>query len=241
MSDGRPFHFRHFSMVHHEATMKIGTDAILLGAFVQIPLSGYVLDVGTGSGILCMMIAQRCSDCIIEAIDIDQASVDQANFNFLTSQWRSRLSAKLVDIKNFEPDSENKKYHLVLSNPPFFTSVFKAKQERRNLARHTDTLSHPELISATAHILHEDGIFAVIIPMDSVDGFLESCHQNHLYLNRQLNIIPIEGRQANRVILEFGYIKKDKPEHHSLYIRKTDGSFTPAYHELLKNFYLGLD
>lgn len=239
MSENRPFHFRHFSMMHHEATMKIGTDAILLGAFVQTPLSGYVLDVGTGSGILCMMIAQRCPDCIIGGIDIDQASVNQANFNFNTSQWRKRLSASIADIRLF--NSKNIKYHLILSNPPFFTSAFKTQHERRNLARHTDTLTHAELIEVAVGILHEDGIFAVVIPFDSLKSFQDICFENHLYLSRQINIIPVEDRQANRVILEFCFSKKNKPEVQSLTIRNMDGSFTPAYNQLLKNFYLGLD
>lgn len=240
MDNGRPFHFRFFSMKHEAATMKIGTDSILLGAWTWIPDSGKVLDIGTGSGILALMVAQRGRKLIIEGIDIDKLSVDLANFNFSTSRWRERLSAFQGDIKFYEPSKNSEKYQLILSNPPYFTSVFKTNFERKNLARHTDTLSHKQLIEAAKRFLHPQGKLSVIIPSELGKVFVSTGQENGLYLHRQLEIVPVEGKSANRFILELGFENKNKPEYHHLIIRKSDNSYTPAYNNLVKDYYLGI-
>lgn len=228
-------------MMHEAATMKIGTDAMLLGAWTRIPENGKVLDIGTGSGILALMVAQRSKNLMIEAIDIDKPSVDQALFNFESSRWRERLQAKVSHIQSFCLLEQVEKYQLILSNPPYFTSNFKSSLERKNLARHTDSLNHRQLIEAAARLLHQQGLFSVIIPYDSGDSFVAVASESGLFLQRKLAIVPVEGKSANRVILELGFGNKNKPEFQQLTIRKSDSSFTPAYNNLLKDFYLGIE
>jgi tRNA1Val (adenine37-N6)-methyltransferase len=240
MSGGRPFHFRFFSMMHEAATMKIGTDAMLLGAWTRIPEKGKALDIGTGSGILALMVAQRSEKLMIEAIDIDQLSVDQALFNFEASRWRERLLAITCSIQSFFLPSTAEKYQLILSNPPYFTSTFKSNLERKNLARHTDSLNHRQLIEAAARLLHPQGLFSVIIPYDFANTFVAVAAESGLFLQRKLTIVPVEGKSANRVALELSFENKNKPEIQQLTIRRSDSSFTPAYNNLLKDFYLGI-
>ncbi len=238
--DQRPFHFRYFSMLHDQSTMKVGTDAVLLGAWTKPPIAGQILDVGTGSGILSLMLAQRTEGCYITAVDIDQKSVEQAAFNFSISRWSNRLKALRKDFNDIDI-AHSEHYQLIISNPPFFTSTFKTRDDRKNLARHTDTLSHANLVALASHLLAEDGTLAVIIPMDSWPAFRAHCEANCLHVQRLCEIIPVDGRPANRVMIQAGKQPNEKPELQELILRETSGAFTPAYRQLLKAFYLGLD
>ena len=117
MTDARPFHFKHFSLYHHRSTMKVGTDAILLGRWTEVKPTDVVLDIGTGCGLLPLMLSQK-GVAQVDAVDIDKASVEEASVNFESSQWREHLKAYCADIVDFQP---NKKYDLIVSNPPFFS------------------------------------------------------------------------------------------------------------------------
>lgn len=227
-------------MEHDASTMKIGTDAVVLGAWVKVPDEGLVLDVGTGSGILALMIAQRTKSCVINAIDIDNESVKQATTNFQRSRWSSRLTALTADFSTFGQDEVEGIYDLVISNPPFFTSVFKTKHSRKNLARHTDTLSHKDLIANSFSILNSAGMFAVVIPADLSQQFEKMAYDAGYSCQRKCMVIPVEGRDPNRLMYEFVKKSIEKPEFETFTIRLSNGSFTPAYSKLLSDFYLGL-
>lgn len=227
-------------MMHHESTMKIGTDAVLLGAMVSVPSDGRLLDVGTGSGIIALMLAQRSLNCLIDAIDIDLPSIEQAHYNFQSSRWKLRLTAIHSSLQAYRPELSSNQYNLILSNPPFFSNSFKTIGERRNLARHTDSLSHAELVSNTVRLLHPKGIFAVIIPAGNFTELDNFCKSGGLKLTKLVRIIPVEGRETNRLIIEYQFETKEKPAETDFVIRRSDSQFTPEYKLLLKDFYLGL-
>lgn len=238
MPDKRPFHLRHFSLLHQQSTMKVGTDAIILGAWVNTDGLKTILDAGTGCGILALMIAQR-TGALIHAVEIDKLSANEAEVNFQTSQWHERLKVFHANFIDF-PALATHNYDLIISNPPFFTSTFKTQQPRRNLARHTHTLRFEDLIATAGKLLNKDGRLAVVLPMTESEAFIKLAAKHKLYPHRMLKIIPVRGREANRINLEFGIDAPDACQHDTFILRETDRRFTQAYRKLLKPYYLGL-
>ena len=236
MTDARPFHFKHFSLYHHRSTMKVGTDAILLGRWVEVKPMDVVLDIGTGCGLLPLMLSQK-GVAQVDAVDIDKASIEEATVNFEASQWREHLKAYYANIVDFQPD---KKYDLIVSNPPFFSHFSKCDSERKSRARHNDmTLSHEALCVSVCRLLKPDGRFALVLPsLESVD-FLKVAEKFGLFLYKKWNIIPMEGKTPNRVNMELRLIKPSEIQEDSFVLRGTDNRFTQQYHDYLKDFYLG--
>jgi tRNA1Val (adenine37-N6)-methyltransferase len=240
MSHNRPFHFRHFSLMHHQSTMKVGTDAILLGAWVDVDKVTTVLDIGTGSGIIPLMIAQRNSMATIVGVDIDGPSVAEAALNFKISQWRKRLMAVKADIRDFVTNCD-RRFDLIVSNPPFFTHGHKAQFQRRNLARFTDTLPFSDHVKAAEALLEKNGKLTIVLPTTESPKYIENAISAGFSVVRCLNIVPVEGREPNRVIIEF----KKKSQVHAVaetfVIRNSCGNFSDDYKKLLHNYYLGLE
>lgn len=230
------FHFKHFSLNHDCSTMKVGTDAVLLGAWVGVKPTDWVLDIGTGCGILPLMLAQR-GVAKVHAVDIDEASALEAAENFQASQWNRNLFAFHADIRHFTMQCA---YDLIISNPPFFINSFKCDADRRNQARHTDTsLTFGDLIAAVRRLLKPDGRFAVVLPERESHEFLSLAEQNNLFLFRKENIIPIEGKEPNRVNLELRYGKPATTEISNMVIRRNDDFFSDDYQCRVSDFYLG--
>lgn len=230
------FHFKHFSLYHDRSTMKVGTDAVLLGAWVALKPTDWVLDVGTGCGILPLMLAQR-GIAKVHAVDLDEASALEASENFQASQWDRKLFAFHADVRKFTMQCA---YDLIISNPPFFVNSFKCDADRRNQARHTDSsLTFGELIAAVKRLLKPDGRFVVVLPLRESQEFIPLAEQQNLFVYNKENIIPVEGKEPNRVNLEFRYGKPETVASSELIIRRVDGSFTDAYDRVVADFYLG--
>lgn len=230
------FHFKHFSLNHDHSTMKVGTDAVLLGAWVEVKPTDWVLDIGTGCGVLPLMLAQR-GVAKVHAVDLDEPSAREAAENFQASQWRRQLFAFHADVRQFTMQCA---YDLIISNPPFFSNSFKCDADRRNQARHTDTsLSFNDLIATVRRLLKPEGRFVVVLPERESLEFLPLAEQGNLYVYRRENIIPVEGKIPNRVNLELRYGKPVEVESSELIIRKADGSFTEHYQRVVSDFYLG--
>jgi len=234
----RPFHFKHFSLFHHRSTMKTGTDAVLLGAWTSTENTNRILDAGTGCGIIALMLAQR-SDAVIDALDIDLASTEEAAFNFSRSQWKHRLTAIHADLQEYR-HSAVFKYDLIVSNPPFFTSSFKTKHPRRNLARHTDTMNPEMILDVAETLLQSNGKLSLVLPSREGRLFIKQAEQAGFKVNRLLHIIPVRGRMPNRMNIEFGKLSPADELTGEFVIRETNGNFTQEYITLLKNYYLGL-
>ena len=236
MTDARPFHFKHFSLFHHRSTMKVGTDAILLGRWVEVRPEDVVLDIGTGCGLLPLMLAQKGVGQV-DAVDIDTASVKEATVNFKASQWRDQLKAYCTDIVDFQTE---KQYDLIVSNPPFFNRFSKCDSERKSRARHNDAgLSYETLCKVVCRWLKPDGRFVVVLPADMSAEFLKVAGKLGLFLYKKLNIIPIMGKEPNRVNLELGFGKADEIQEASFVIRGADNRITEQYKDFLKDYYLG--
>lgn len=236
MTDARPFHFKHFSLYHHRSTMKVGTDAILLGRWVEVKPTDVVLDIGTGCGLLPLMLSQK-GVSQVDAVDIDAASIEEAKTNFEASQWRDHLKAFCTDIVDFQTD---KRYDLIVSNPPFFNRFSKCDSERKSRARHNDAgLTYETLCAVVGRLLKPDGRFAVVLPVSMMTEFLKWAEKTGLSLRKRMIIIPIEGKDPNRVHLEFGFVKVAETQEEHFTIRDRNSRFTPQYNEFLKDFYLG--
>ena len=230
------FHFKHFSLYHGNSTMKVGTDAVLLGSWVDAKPTDWVLDVGTGCGILTLMLAQR-GIAKVHAVDLDETSAIEASNNFHASQWSRQLFAFHADIRRFTMQCT---YDLIISNPPFFINSFKCDADRRNQTRHTETsMSFSDLIQAVHRLMKPDGRFVVVLPERESHEFLPLAEQANLFVYRRENIIPIEGRSPNRVNLELRYGKPESVEVSELTIRRADDSFTEEYRQRVSDFYLG--
>lgn len=230
------FHFKHFSLYHDRSTMKVGTDAVLLGAWVAVTPMDWVLDIGTGCGILPLMLAQK-GVAKVHAVDLDAPSAREAAENFDASQWRDKLFSFHADIRNFTMQCA---YDLIISNPPFFVNSFKCDGDRRNQARHTDTsLTFVELIDSVRRLLKTDGRFAVVLPLRESLEFVPLAEQRNLFVHRRENIIPVEGKEPNRVNLEFRYGRPNSVKFSDLVIRTADGAFTKEYNQVVSDYYLG--
>ena len=237
MTDVRPFHFKHFSLYHHRSTMKVGTDAILLGRWTEVKPTDVVLDIGTGCGLLPLMLSQK-GVAHVGAVDIDNASIEEATVNFEASQWREHLKAYCVDIVDFQPE---KRYDLVVSNPPFFNRFSKCDSERKSRARHNDAgLTYNTICREVVRLMKPDGRLALVLPADVSMEFLDTAERHGLYLHKRMTIVPIAGKEPNRVNLELGCEKCDKVFEETFVIRDADKRFTSQYNEFLKDYYLGL-
>ena len=237
MTDARPFHFKHFSLYHHRSTMKVGTDAILLGRWTEVAPTDVVLDIGTGCGLLPLMLSQK-GVAHVDAVDIDQASIEEASINFEASQWREHLKAYCTDIIDFKPET---RYDLIISNPPFFNRFSKCDTERKSRARHNDAgLTYATLCSEVDRLLKPEGRLSLVLPFDVSEDFLNTARQFDLFLHKRMTIIPIEGREPNRVHLGLGFGNCEKVQEETFIIRDADKRFTTQYNAFLKDYYLGL-
>lgn len=216
--------------------MKVGTDAVLLGAWAEVKSTDWVLDIGTGCGVLPLMLAQR-GIAKVHAVDLDEASAREAAENFQASQWSRQLFAFHGDVRKFTMQCA---YDLIISNPPFFINSFKCDADRRNQARHTDTsLTFGDLIATVRRLLKPDGRFVLVLPERESREFIPLAEQGNLFVYKKENIIPIEGKAPNRVHLELRYGQPKAVEVSDFIIRHVDGTFTADYLHRVKDFYLG--
>ena len=234
--DQRPFFFKHFALFHHRSTMKIGTDAILLGRWVEVNEDDDVLDIGTGCGLLPLMLAQKGIKSA-DAVEIDSDSYEEAAQNFSNSAWKSRLFAINDDIKRYAV-SCTKKYDLVVSNPPFFFGDNIPEKEKKGLARHTNTLSYNDLLISVKKLLKPDGRFALVLPARESLTFLKDAENQGFFLKKEMKIVPIEGKEPNRINMQLVVNQVDKVESETFVLRHQDHSFTKEYKEFLKDYYL---
>ena len=221
--------------------MKVGTDGVLLGAWAYSPivncqLSTFnCLDVGTGTGLIALMLAQRFPAAKIVGIDIDDASIEQAKENVESTPFKTQISILEQDFSNI--DYFSNKYDLIVSNPPFYTENTLSGKEARDMARHTTSLPFEILVANTAKSLTKGGLFCVIIPYQSASDFISICVTNRLYLTRRLNIRSKESKPFNRVMLEFSTTIQSA-ETSTLTLYDDHHERTPEYTQLTQDFYL---
>lgn len=239
-SDTRPFHFKQFSLHHHRSSMKVGTDAVLLGAWADLQAVENILDVGSGSGIISLLLAAR-SNATIHAVEIDTASVKESAVNFRNSKFAHRLSVKQTSFVEYVA-SCRQRYDLIVSNPPFFMDYsFKPKKKQHMNARHANTLSFEQLCEGASILLKPDGKFCLVLPVLEQPNFLEIALQFQLHLQKQMCINPKWKHPANRINLQLGFKRMKEIQTESFTIRENDLSFTNQYVNFLKDYYIGLE
>ena len=228
------FTFKQFTIHHDRCAMKVGTDGVLLGAWVNLRNSHRILDIGTGTGLIALMMAQRCNDSNITAIDIDTEAVSQANENIQASPWKERVIAMQQDIRSFHPDES---FDTIVSNPPYFVNSLKSSDSQRNTARHTDSLSAEDLMQKAAELLTEDGHFSIILPTEQIEDLIQICERVGLYPSRRTNVITRPRLTPKRTLMEFCKRKSSFPTD-ELIVELDRHVYSEAYIALTRDFYL---
>lgn len=235
----RPFIFKQFEVNHSRSSMKIGVDAVILGAWADLESAHTVLDVGCGCGVIALMAAQRASDAKIEAIDIDSESIEEAIGNFQTSKWSSRLKADRIDFSEYceYALSKGDKFDYIISNPPFFDSGITNPDTSRLKARHQGLLSPEIILEKGKSILFDTGLIGIVVPWDMADSLKISAQQLGLYAVRSLVMTGRAGNLPKRCFMEFS-TKGGTGKIGTLTIENPDGTFTDDYISLCRDFYI---
>jgi tRNA1Val (adenine37-N6)-methyltransferase len=246
------FRFKKFEVVNEKSAMKVNTDGVLLGALMTIsPSDRRLLDIGTGTGTIALMAAQRLAlmpegpdarsgshSPVISAIDIDEASATEAGANFRNSPWPDMLQAFHASLDGFAGTSEDCTYDLIFSNPPYFEDSLNAPEERRNNARHTSTgLSYREILDFAAERLSEDGRVSFVLPAETENALCRHARMNGLHLFRIVRVRTVPRKAPSRIIAEFSRVRTDSPEDTTLTIQD-EGKYTQEYLSLMHDFYL---
>lgn len=218
--------------------MKIGTDAVLLGAWTPIyNLPNSVLDIGTGTGIIALMLAQRTAAEQIDALEIDEDAYEQAVANFENSPWSNRLFCFHAGLDQLVEEPEDE-YDLIVSNPPFYTEDYKSGSEQRDLARFADAMPFEDLIEAAALLLSEFGVFAVIIPFKEEDKFLTLAKECALYPFKITHVRGAPSVKIKRSLLAFCRIENQDCPIDELLVETSRHRYTPEYIALTSAFYM---
>jgi tRNA1Val (adenine37-N6)-methyltransferase len=232
------FTFKKFTLEQDRCAMKVGTDGVLLGAWTPIEHDPYsILDIGAGTGLIALMLAQRSFAEQIDALEIDEEAYEQATDNFENSPWNDRLFCFHAGLDEFVDEPEDE-YDLIVSNPPFYSEDYKTDNEQRDLARFTDALPFEDLIEAADLLLSEKGIFAVIIPFKEEEKFITLAEEFELY---PIKITRVKGTpitEIKRSLLAFSRTKSTDFLIDELVIETARHQYTPDYIELTKEFYL---
>ncbi|MBK7131520.1 MAG: methyltransferase [Bacteroidales bacterium] len=229
------FTFKEFTIFQEKAAFKVGTDGVLLGAVADAINRKYILDIGTGTGLITIMLAQRCAAEIV-SIEPDYESFLQAEENIAKCKWRSRIKLINCDLQSFNP--EERKFDLIVSNPPFFSDSLKNPDPRKSSARHNDSLSSADLLNGVAKLLNDGGIFQLIMPYVEGTIFIAEAQQYGLYCNKILKIKPLPTSDVRRLIMTFSRERLKLTEKILTIERGERHEFTDDYKALTKDFYL---
>ena len=218
--------------------MKVGTDGVLLGAWCSLEsLPKTILDIGTGTGIISLMLAQRSSAITIDGVEVDPSAYMQTVDNFENSDWSDRLYCYNTSFQKFVDDTNKETYDLIVSNPPFYTEDYITKNSSRNKARFTLSLTFKELIGGISKILSKSGFFSTIIPFKEESTFICLAEQHSLHLNEICRVQGNKNSDIKRSLMTFSF-NKVKISETNLIIENSRHKYTKEYEELTNNFYL---
>ncbi|QBA19965.1 methyltransferase domain-containing protein [Chryseobacterium indologenes] len=227
----KPFTFKQFEIQQSKDVFRVGTDGVLLGALADVEHASHVLEVGTGTGLISLMLAQRNLQTRFLGLDINEDAAKLTRLNFENSPFHARLKNSHQDFKTFETVD---RFDLIVSNPPYFEE---SVSEKDKIARQTVELNFRQLISRAAELLADNGIFSVIIPVEAGGTFVSIGKENNLHLNRKINIRGIENAKAKRLILEFSSHENETSES-DFVIEKSPRQYSDQYLELTKEFHV---
>ena len=227
------FTFKQFAVEQDDVAMKVGTDGVLLGAWAACDGAKRILDIGTGTGVIALMLAQRNSEAEVHAVEIDETATQRARSNFDLSPWAERLEVECCAVQEFSSDE---KFDLIISNPPYFVDSLLPPDAKRSTARHTHDLSFEELDKAVCRLLADEGLFALILPTTEFEKYLTI---TQLHLVRRCDVYPKVDAATKRVMAEFALHATAEVKHETITIEQDKrGDYTDEYRALTKDFYL---
>lgn len=228
------FAFKQFTVNHDKCAMKVGTDGVLLGAWAPATKAKQILDVGTGTGLIALQMAQRNHYAMVTAIEIDASAATQAKENVDSSPWADRINVICSDFRDFQSEI---KFDLIVSNPPYFMDALKCPNKQRNMARHTGGLNYDSLFRHAARLLLKDGVISIIIPAEVESAVIDAAWNHRLIPSNCMRVITKPGKPCKRVLLTFSFQYKEYVEE-SICIEVEHNFYTPEYIALTKDFYL---
>lgn len=233
----KPFQFKQFSVNQDKCAMKIGTDGVLLGAWSTIDKRPFaILDIGSGTGLIALMLAQRSDAEMIDAIEIDGDAYEQCVENFEGSSWADRLYCYHAGLDEFV-DELDKKYDLIVSNPPFYSEEVSSGNEARDIARQNSALPFEELLDGVSKLLEDEGVFSIIIPFKEEETFIKMSSSFNLFPSRITRVKGNPTSEIKRSLLEFSF-SENAMIINELTIEEERHQYTQEYIELTKEFYL---
>ena len=233
----KPFQFKQFTIQQDKTAMKVGTDGVLLGAWVGLELSPFsILDIGAGTGLIALMMAQRSNAELIDAVELNDEAYEQAVGNFENSDWGDRLFCYHASLQEFTDEIEDT-YDLIISNPPFYTSTYKELPKERAMARHSESLSYNDLLKSVAKLLSKNGSCAFIIPFEETSNFITIAKENNLFPTRICSVKGAEKSPFKRSLIQFSFFEKPI-EKSELVIEIERHKYTSEYIALVQDFYL---
>lgn len=235
----KDFQFKKFSIRQQKSAMKVGTDGVLLGAWTPVSEPSYILDIGAGTGLLSLMLAQRTEQSIIHAVEVDTEAFEECFHNFYNSIWKERLQVYLSDIQCFT-SKVSFKYDVIISNPPYFTENIFSEQQKRNLARFTQSLPFEDLLFCVSQLLTQQGYFSVVIPYQREKIFIELAHKYQLFPTKITHVKGNIQASIKRSLLLFSRVKTENVSVSEIIIEKQRHVYTDAYIDLTQDFYLNL-
>lgn len=227
------FKFKQFDIIQKQSAMKVGTDAMVFGALAEFEGEGKALDVGTGTGVLSLMIAQRFPGLLIDAIEIDDDAFEEAQQNVFNSPFSQQINVIRGD---FTQHGFEGSYDLIFSNPPYFENAFLSGKAKKNMARHTDSLDFRILCEKASRLLHPEGELQLILPHDTRAQITQIALQNELFLRKAITVNGKEN-QPVRCIFFFSKIQVNPVEEQVFTVRNADGSYTEEYKQLTLDFH----
>ena len=229
------FHFKHFSIRHDRCAVKVGTDGLLLGGWTDFASAKRILDIGTGSGVLALIAAQRNSTAMVDAVELDDAAAGQAAENFAASPWKDRLRAHRMDVRRMKATEP---FDLIISNPPFFSGEMGSPDQRTGLAKHGAELTFNELIDAIGKLLAPDGRASLIVPNNREQELVAEADRIGLRPSRRCVVHYLAGRPPKRVMLELRKNAVDRTEE-EIVVADERGVVTAQYGNLIQDLLMG--
>lgn len=233
----KPFDFKQFTVKQDQCAMKIGTDGVLLGAWATLTKQPFAtLDIGAGTGVLSLMLAQRSHAEVIDALEIDESAYEQCVENFEASPWSDRLFCYHADLAEFTEEIEDK-YDLIICNPPFYSEDYKTENTQRDLARFQDAMPFEHLVDSVSKLLMEDGTFCTVIPFKEEDKFIDLASAVNLMPNKITRVRGTLNSEIKRSLIEMSF-RESAIEINELIIENARHDYTEDYKNLTKSFYL---
>lgn len=231
------FRFKQFTVYHDRCAMKVGTDGVLIGAWTDVTCSNEILDVGTGTGLIALMMAQRNPAATITAIDIDHHAVTQARENVGNSPFSDRMTVEQQDFRVCAPKWPAR-FDLIVSNPPYFKDSLPSPDARRTKARHSVSLTLQELLLSAGICLKPEGVLALILPYDKREELMLSAASHGFFLKRETVVYSMPGSLPKRLLTEWTMLKTKNPLRNSLTIEHARHHYSGEFIDLVRDYYL---